>query len=251
MPQLKIFQDTVLKQQPILSTKLADDQKQSVKAGSIFQIQSYASEADHLKVTLTDQSFQGKNTWYLFQRYGCVLEDGEIIFPSSAKLAVPYYDQLDNSEDPYGTCNVTATAMTMAYLGVTRKHPEMRFPDELNEYCNANGLDRHDPYVLAQVIKAYGLKDDFKTTASFEEIKEWLVQGNPAIVHGYFTQSGHIIVLIGFDQDGFWVNDPYGEWNADGYDTYSTREDLHYSYDLVYRTSYVNDQLWVHFVSRG
>ena len=256
MTQLKVLCDTVLKQQPIQSAKLTAAQLQTVHAGTLLNVLSYAAASDHIKVSLSDQSFQGKNTWYIYQRHGAILEDDKVIFPKAVKLSVPYYDQLDNSENPYGTCNVTSIAMCLAYLGAVRKHPEQRFPDELQDYCEVNGLDRHAPDVLAKVVEVYGCKDTFKTTASFEEVKEWLIQGNPVVVHGYFTASGHIVVFIGYNADGFIVNDPYGELTYNGpgdsqYDTYASGTGLTYSYRLIYDLCCGDNQFWVHFISKG
>jgi hypothetical protein len=56
MTQLKILCDTTLKQQPLQASKLSDDQKQAVKAGTLFKLQSYAPENDHVKLTFSDQS---------------------------------------------------------------------------------------------------------------------------------------------------------------------------------------------------
>jgi hypothetical protein len=255
MFQLKILTDTVLKQKPVQSTSLPNDQKQSVKAGTVLKVHSYAPAADHIKVALADQSFQGKNTWYAFQRHVAILDKGKIGFPASVKLTVPSYDQLDNSENPYGTCNVTSIAMCLAYLGVQRRTPGIRFPDELSQYCNKNGLDRHEPVDLKKIVEAYGCKDNFRTTASFEQVKEWVIQGNPAVVHGYFTPTGHIVTVIGYNAKGFIVNDPYGELmysypGSSYYDTYASGAGLTYSYGLMYNTSARDGSFWVHFISR-
>jgi uncharacterized protein YvpB len=254
MTQLKILCNTILKQQPIQADKLPDDQKQSIKAGTLLNIEAYKPESDHVKVTLSDQSFHSKNTWYVFQRHSAVLDKNTVIYPSTVKLSVPYFDQLDNSENPYGTCNVTSIAMCLAYLGAKRQNPHQRFPDELSDYCDNHGLDRHDPYVLAKIVEAYGFKDNFRETATFEDVKEWLIQGNPAVTHGYFTKSGHIVTIIGFDAHGFIVNDPYGELmystTSSYYNTYTTGAGLNYSYDLMNATCCEGNTLWIHFISR-
>lgn len=255
MSQLKILCDTMLKQQPIQSNKLADDQKQAMKAGTLLNIQAYAPDTDHIKVTLADQTFQGKNTWYVFQRHCAVLENNAIAYPTSVKLSLPYFDQLDNSENPYGSCNVTSIAMCLAYLGAKRLSPQQRFPDELDDYCDNHGLDRHDPNALAKVVESYGFHDRFSTTASFDEVKEWLIQGNPAVTHGYFTASGHVIVIIGYNDKGFIVNDPYGELmyspSSKYYNTYTTGAGLTYSYNLMFDTCCTGNEFWVHFISRS
>ncbi len=80
MTQLKILCDTVLKQQPLQSSKLSDDQKQLVKAGTLFNIQAYAPSSDHVKVTLLDQSPQGKNTWYVYQKHAAIVDKNDVIF---------------------------------------------------------------------------------------------------------------------------------------------------------------------------
>jgi len=256
MTQLKILCDTVLKQQPIQATKLPDNQKQVVKAGTVFNLQSYLPSSDHIKVALANQNFQGKNTWYVYQRHAAILVNNNVIFPAAVKLTVPYFDQLDNSENPYGSCNVTSVSMCLAYLGATRKHAGERFPDELQDYCAAQSLDRHAPADLVKVVQAYGCKDNFSPNATFEQIKEWLILGNPVVVHGYFTASGHIIAVIGYNASGFVVNDPYGElmYNSPSdshYDIYTSGAGLTYSYNLMNQTCCENNELWAHFISKG
>jgi uncharacterized protein YvpB len=254
MAQLKILVDTVLKQRPLQSSQLSDSEKQPVKAGTLFNLQSFAPSADHIKLALADKTFQGKNTWYVYQKAAVILDNNETTFPSAVKLSVPYYDQLDNSENPYGTCNVTCMAMVLEYLGARRQYPQIRFPDELSQYCDKQGLDRHEPLDLVKVVKAYGCKDNFSKTASFQRVKEWLIQGNPAVVHGYFTPTGHIICLIGYNSKGFVVNDPYGEIMYSPYhsyyDIYASGAGLTYSYNLIYNTCCSDGEFWVHFMSK-
>jgi uncharacterized protein YvpB len=172
------------------------------------------------------------------------------------KLSVPYFDQLENSDHPWGSCNVTSLAMALLFLGAKPRNIH-RFPDELDEYCDAHGLDRHSPQDLATVASAYGIKDHFSTSNTIESVKTWLRSGKPAIVHGYFSQSGHIICLIGCDDTGFFVNDPYGNWFADGYDRNDANNEtkgkgLHYSNELIQRVCIGDDKsFWVHLLEKG
>ncbi len=49
------------------------------------------------------------------------------------------------------------------------------------------GLSRHSPTDLAQLPQLYGYQDDFQPDAKWQEVKAWLQQGKPCIVHGWFT----------------------------------------------------------------
>jgi uncharacterized protein YvpB len=167
------------------------------------------------------------------------------------QLQVPYLSQLDNLTNPYGTCNVTSVAMCMAYFGhPIRNSQNAQLEDELNQYCSANGLDRHSPADLAKVLRTYGYKDDFQSNAKWGDVKQWLNQGNPCIVHGYFTGSGHIITIIGYNQTGWIVNDPYGEWYSTGYDTSKSGAGLTYSYGMMRQICGPDGDLWIHYVSK-
>jgi uncharacterized protein YvpB len=169
-------------------------------------------------------------------------------------LNVPYFDQLSNADNPFGSCNVSSLAMCLLYLGVSPR-TERRFPDELDDYCEEHGLDRHSPHDLARVAEAYGVNDEFKSNATIAEVKEW-VKTNPAIIAGFFTSSGHIIAVTGADDNGFWVHDPYGEWNEWGYDRNDDANDcrgkgLHYSNELIRRTCMSDGSFWAHFLKKA
>ncbi len=251
MTKIKIITNTVLKAQPVESTQLSDDKKEAVKTGNFFDVKSYTPTDNHIKVIFPDKSVKNSDTWYVFQKHAVVVNDDKIVYPDQIKLPVPYLCQLDNTEDPYGTCNITSMSMVLNYFGIKGQNNDSeRLPDELHDWIDARGLDRHDPACLAQVVDAYGVHDNFRQDATIEDVQEWLTQGNPAVVHGYFTSSGHIVCLIGYNSYGFIVNDPYGEYFAEGYDTSSTGAGLSYSYELIKKTCMTDNQFWVHFLSK-
>ena len=170
---------------------------------------------------------------------------------SEVRLAVPYLSQLDNNYHPYGTCNTTNLAMCMAFFG----HQKIdihgnQLEDELTDYCFENKLSRHSPYDLKIIFERYGYKDTFQEDAKWQEVKEWLSAGNPCIVHGWFTREGHIVTIIGFNERGFIVHDPYGEYWESGYDTSVSGAGLTYSYELMKRVCGRDGDLWIHYVSK-
>ncbi|MEG4488822.1 C39 family peptidase [Microcoleus sp. D2_18a_B4] len=178
---------------------------------------------------------------------------------NSVRLSVPYKMQLDNKFEPYSTCNVTSLAMCLEYYevglvstfgGMVRENKNIQLEDELYQYMSDKGLNKHYPEDLAQVARRYGIRDDFTVRGTFDGCKQHLKSGNPCIVHGYFTGPGHIIVLVGYDDKGFLVHDPYGEWFQTGYRTDLSGEYLHYSYDLIQKTCAYDSQFWVHYLSK-
>ena len=114
------------------------------------------------------------------------------------------------------------------------------------------GLSRHEPGDLAQMAKVYGLRDELTLNGSFYNLRKAIAEGRPCIIHGYFTSFGHIIVVRGYDRSGFFVNDPFGEWMSDGYREDLSGENLHYSNNLIRRTSTPegNNYLWLHRLSK-
>lgn len=102
-----------------------------------------------------------------------------------------------------------------------------------------------DPYNMGRLLKAaLGNRYNFEDDASLKEIREWLKNGEILITHGYFSASGHVIVLDGvaIDPDKLSykldVRDPYGEFDAKSwsYKGAATKYDGYYSSHLIYAT---------------
>lgn len=251
---LKALNSTNLKRKPIQSSELPDAQKQRLEVGKELELHSFSIERDHIRIAFAKDSFKGFNTWYAFGRHIQITQDGKVTFPKpipqAVKLAIPYKSQLDNEENPTGSCNVTSLAMCLEFLGAQRQHNSGQFEDELYTYAENHGLSRHDPHDLATIVEAYGCRDNFRTDATIEQVQGWLSEGKPIVIHGYFTTFGHIVVLTGFDEAGFLVHDPYGEWTSSGYRTDCSGKSIHYSYTMIRRLCIPDGSFWVHFLAK-
>ncbi|MEI2418956.1 C39 family peptidase [Arthrospira platensis SPKY2] len=252
---------TVLKTVPLDSSQLKSEEIVAINQGEELFVDSINFERnEHIKLEFSTNRSPLEGYKYLYaylphisieDESGRIIIDIEDPYPSEINLNVPFYSQLDNHYNPTGSCNVTSVAMCLSYLGVRPGGVYSQLEDELYRYMIDRGLSRHSPYDLAKVVRDYGHKDTFRTDATIEDCKNHLFNKKmPLIIHGYFTSFGHIIVIRGYSDNGFFVNDPYGEWFSTGYRTDLTGENLLYSYELIKRTCIPDGSFWVHFIDR-
>lgn len=238
--KLKVAETTYLKPSTEQAIKLDKNKIIKIVAGDIIELTGYSVDGIHYKVELKTELME-RTTWYAFKGHVTIEQDGAV------NLDIPHHSQLNNVNRPFGTCNVTSVAMCLNFYGIKPKSNGVQLEDELFELVARKGWDRHVHDHLTKVFECYGVKSRFDTEVSWEKVKAHLASGNPVIVSGQFTKSGHIIVLRGFDEKGFFVNDPYGEYFASGYDRNKSGENLHYSYELMNRVSYGGSKTtWAH-----
>lgn len=166
--------------------------------------------------------------------------------PSYVELDVPYFSQLDNNYNPDGSSNVTAVAMVLAYYGVQPKIPGGRLSDELYERMLDRGWSRHNPNDVAKVVKEYGFQPIFKEKTTLQEVRNQIRKGYPVIVWGYFTQSGHVVSLVGYTPTHFIVNDSWGNANQRYND--KNGDKVFYSNEYITDVCMVDGDLWAIFI---
>jgi len=180
----------------------------------------------------------------------------EVLFAQSLP-EIPYFYQYSNSLSPGSTCANTSIAMVLSYYGWQGN------PDEITTYYGVS--QAQSPHGLASVFNSetayFGLPVTLQATtnASLSELHQELDSGNPVIVHGYFTSSGHVLVVLGYDSQGYWVHDPAGTWNGQFMGGYllgwepTAGNEIYYDktlFELAIQSTngYNNVPLWMHKV---
>jgi uncharacterized protein YvpB len=134
--------------------------------------------------------------------------------PTPGTLDVPYFSQRDyGGSQAWSICGVTSAAMVLKFWGkdVT--------PDTLlRTHGKAAG---QSPAGLEGIYESFGLKADSTTRGKLSDIRAHIAAGRPCVVHGYFTGSGHIIVVTGFSGELVVCNDPAGQWEQVVGDSYA------------------------------
>jgi len=161
---------------------------------------------------------------------------------STNPISAPYYYQYNNSYEPGSTCGITSAAMLLRYWGKSTT------PDQL--YINYGKAQGQSPGSLASLYRAFGLEAKSSSVGTEAQIKAHLDAGRPVVVHGWFTNAGHVVLLVGYDSTGWYVNDPAGKWAGCagcGYpgSTSTNGRAVHYSYSSVRAAMGVNGDIWM------
>lgn len=135
---------------------------------------------------------------------------------------------LDLSQPDPRTCQSTCVAMALGLTDIMKVRHELEeigdpgSPTTMGEYLSAHLLPPRyqfeDGKFLASDIY-YPPRYQFDDNASISQIKDWLKAGEFLIIHGWFTTSGHVIVIDGVEVDSsnlsykFSVRDPWAEFN--------------------------------------
>lgn len=128
-----------------------------------------------------------------------------------AYVEVPYFYQYANSLYPSSSCQNTSIAM------VLKKYGWNGVPDTITAEWGKNYAQ--DPSGLADIFNTLAYEHGISkrltpvTNGTLAQLRAELDAGNPTIIHGYFTGYGHVMVVLGYDSNGYYVNDPAGEWS--------------------------------------
>ncbi len=140
-----------------------------------------------------------------------VAVDTASVHVAADELDLPYFYQYANALYPTSSCQNTSVAMLLAGFGWVGE------PDDLTSRWGKDYAQ--SPWGLADLFNteaaAAGISARLTADVSGDlaGMRALLDAGKPVILHGYFTGYGHVLVVLGYDDEGYLVNDPAGTWN--------------------------------------
>jgi len=180
----------------------------------------------------------------------------ESMAPGEQRSTVPYFCQLNNVNGPRSTCGNTSLAMALSAVLGRRITPDFLWTHNTNTfgYNLANSRFR-----FAEVARSLGANGSRAAVLNVDQMKAELDRGRLLVMQGYFTNSyGHIVLVIGYNAQGFIVHDPFGRWRGgqtgSGYVNCgpgsNTGQGITYSYADMQRQSLLNPQFSVGVIAR-
>ncbi|NEO58579.1 MAG: hypothetical protein F6K54_39330 [Okeania sp. SIO3B5] len=131
---------------------------------------------------------------------------------------VPYFNQENNDIEGWRSCGATSAAMCLKYFGVPDLGSMPQYEDDVKQRFDRLGISHTTPGGIRRLIEGLGLINNLTMEGSLSDITRALDAGEICILHGYWTNPGHILVIRGYNDNGdFFVNDPAGEWFYHGY----------------------------------
>ncbi len=185
------------------------DERCVLPAGGVaFVDQPVYSKLGHFRVMLANPDIPCPfRSGYIYgPHFGLSVPSSDTI-----KWKVPYFCQNENELWPGSTCNVTSLAMVLNYFG------DPSTPDDLSRMLGEKGTSiykiRKAAYLAGwDETEIYDAFEGRGTTMS--HIRDVLANGSPLVLGNDFTQSGHYVTVIGFNKQGLFVHDPYGQWGG-------------------------------------
>jgi uncharacterized protein YvpB len=168
-----------------------------------------------------------------FTKYRTKNDQKPIVAGKLNPLPVQYMSQRDNYRDASRTCFSSSCAMLLKFL----KPNSIKTDDDYIKVVFNYG-DTTNGAVQVAALKSFGLSTYFETRGNRELVKKQIDAGKPVpagFLHhgtpGQPTGGGHWLCIIGYDDTGYWVNDPWGEAEL-LFGTYSNTDGAkkHYSY---------------------
>jgi hypothetical protein len=229
-------QQTWFKKEPVAADTLSNAQKAKVYQGRTYRGCVPVGYKDgHTKLDMGPLGI-----WWVFNGHwlGLVPEQKPYAVDGNLKYLrdFPYFWQRDNGSEGWRQCQTSSIAMCLKYLGVKGIKDDVDYLHYVNKHGDTTTREAH-----FKALDDLGVKASFKMNLDAKDIQNQIEKGKPVAVgilhHGTVGRpsgGGHFIVISGFS-DSYWlVQDPFGEldlvngsWLAQGP---TSGKNQHYSF---------------------
>lgn len=226
------------------SRKLEDKDKIKIDAGDALGGSISFATGQSLEIRLAGNSakygLKSGDSWYVWASdWEMPVNMGlnsKAVVPTSIKLKVPYFAQIDTRPDGYRYCAAHSNAMMAAFVlgddyfrqAANYSQPEQYYIDELQNFG-----DTTDHNANTATLESLGLKSYWSQSLSPRDVQASLTLGFPVVCGFAYKASGHLCVIVGREGNDWLVHDPYGRRNgtSNSYYIYATDAGREGAYD--------------------
>jgi hypothetical protein len=124
---------------------------------------------------------------------------------------VPYFHQYSNGISPSGSCQNTCIAIVLKYYGAADVTPD-RISSRWGTGLAKSTGGLAEVFNTEAAERGLTVRDEPLDFGTLGQLHAQLDEGKPVIVHGGFSNSGHLLVLLGYDERYYFIHDPAGRW---------------------------------------
>jgi len=137
---------------------------------------------------------------------------------------MPYFHQYSNRLNPSGSCQNTCIAIVLKYYGADDITPD-KISAKWGTYIaqTTGGLEKI--FNAEAALRGLPVRDLAANAGTLRELHGLLDAGRPVIVHGGFSEVGHLMVLVGYDERYYYAMDPASKWTERVNGGFTNRDD--------------------------
>lgn len=210
---LTAVKNTWFKKQPVPADTLPNDQKAKVYMTRVYRNCTVLDKKDnHTKINIGSLG-----DWWVFDEHWTGFTPAILPYAVDGDLRYlrnfPYFWQQDNGSEGWRQCQTSSIAMCLKYLKVKGINDDKDYL----KYVNKHG-DTTTRNAQFGALADLGVKARFSEKVDAQDIKDEIDAGRPVAAgilhHGTVdspTGGGHFIVITGYSNSYWLVQDPFGE----------------------------------------
>ena len=216
MVDITTKQQTWLKKEPVQADQLSNDNKAKMYQGRTIR---NCKILDHKESHTQLELGFGLGTWWVFDAHWSGLTTTIDVTAATNENGFrclrnfPYFYQQDNGPEGWRQCQSSSVAMVLKYLDVKGINDDVDYLKYVNKYGDTTARIPH-----INALKDLNVSASFRQNLDAQDVKDQIDKGLPVVAgilhHGSVSAprgGGHFIVITGYSDTDWLVQDPYGE----------------------------------------